>query len=624
MPKKSRFRGSKTGRAALKRNRDRVARSRERRLQTDDEIFQDDDDTSQTETDISQEETDISQEETEISEEETEISEGEGETSQGEVAVDNFFDLPEFTTGLGKMNIRRKTSLTGRRERIRNRSNMKAIRSATNQNKPSKEEMDDDVLLEYTSREGRNIKKKATEFENELKSITIDQCANCRRKFPELNLKAGLCRVCKKDPNKLVAPNLIITPVPPELQNLTLIEQMLIAQVHPVVQFHRIRNAQTGYKGNVISFVQDIGECYKVLPLLPEEVAKVIMFTKNTPKGKVQFKADRKKILTALQWLKENNEFYRHITISETNAARIPPDGDMVPVLEEYAIDMPEDATEPTTSRGPPVEKENSEEIENDENINETFVPLLVPVDQQQQVQEQLKLPYPEMSRAPVDEFAEEGYIAKAFPCLFPTGQGDFLYSKRNIKITQKEYMEYLLQYEDRRFIKDKRFCYFAMNTLLRHQALTTTGLAVKKSSLDGKTVKKLREEMEKNPNFIRKVLAFAAKLRSTQQYWGQRCGELLDMVKQLGCPTIFFTLSAADYHWPDLFRLLLENEGQPDRKPEELTKKKRRDLMHNNPDIVAYFLQKRCQLFVNKFLKPVFGVVDSWCRLVCVPVLVK
>ncbi len=524
----------------------------------------------------------------------------------------------------------RRVSIEGRSDREQNTQHVARRRAQQQQESESSQEETNQPnqqnvnrpLLDYTNSEGQKVKRAAIKFDNILKAIQFNQCANCLRKFPDLKLNPnGLCSVCKADPTKLVSPNLVIEPVPPELQDLTLIEQMLIAQVHPVVQFYRIKNAQTGYRGNVISFVQNISQCYSELPLLPADVAKIIMFTKDTPTGQVQFKARREKIVTALVWLKAHNVYYQHITINFENVVSIPDDGDMVPVMREFAIDVPESAEESAASKGPPSAAESLGEHEAEDIIrDETFVPLLLPVDQQEKIHEQLTMPYPEMSRKPVDEFATEGYIAKAFPCLFPSGKGDFLFP-RTTRITQKEYIEYLLQYEDRRFIKDKRFCYFAMNTLLRHQALSCSGIAVKRSALEGQTVASIRERMKDNPGFLRKVMAYASKLRSTQQYWAQRCGELLDFVNQIGCPSIFFTLSAADYHWPDLFRLLLEDDS---RDPDELTEKERRDLMHDNPDIVAFFLQKRCQLFRDEILKPIFGVVDFWNRLVCAIQLMK
>src|SRR5699024_3900437 len=103
--------------------------------------------------------------------------------------------------------------------------------------------------------------------------------------------------------------------------------------------------------------------------------------------------------------------------------------------------------------------------------VNESFVPLLIPNDQQRQLRTHFRLPYPELERTPIDEFTHEGYIAKAFPCLFPTGRGDYLHPRLK-PLTKLEYMTFLLKYHDRRFIEDRRFAYFAMNTILRHQAL--------------------------------------------------------------------------------------------------------------------------------------------------------
>ena len=53
--------------------------------------------------------------------------------------------------------------------------------------------------------------------------------------------------------------------IPPELDDLTFIEQMLIARVHPVVSMFRRHGRQTDYKGNVISFVQNIDTICNVL-----------------------------------------------------------------------------------------------------------------------------------------------------------------------------------------------------------------------------------------------------------------------------------------------------------------------------------------------------------------------
>ena len=228
----------------------------------------------------------------------------------------------------------------------------------------------------------------------------------------------------------------------------------------------------------------------------------------------------------------------------------------------------------------------------------------------------------------PLNEYRDEGFIAKAFPFLFPYGNGrsiwvpllfvchleivdwligDYL-QLRNHQPRLSDYIKFLLQYHDRRFIRDRRFLFYAMNLAQRHHALSAASAFMRLSSLHTRaTAADVINRLRNEPTFSKKIMVYANRLRSTRAYWFQRRGELLDMAQQLahdgtGLPAVFFTLSAADYHWPDLFRLLA-----PGRNVSEAE--------HDNPDVVAYFFKRRCEVFINTVLKPIFGVVDHWLR---------
>lgn len=64
-------------------------------------------------------------------------------------------------------------------------------------------------------------------------------------------------------------------------------------------------------------------------------------------------------------------------------------------------------------------------------------------------------------------------------------------------------------------------------------------------------------------------------------------------MVEQLGKPAVFFTLSVADYRWPDLFKILV-----PNRNYSELTMVEKMSLINENPILVAHFVQFRVETF--------------------------
>ena len=86
----------------------------------------------------------------------------------------------------------------------------------------------------------------------------MDSCQSFQRSFPGLVIKNGKCSSC----NNILTKELFYPrkqhEIPEELQNLNDIEQLLIAQVHPIISLWKIRGAQYAYSGNVINFRQDV------------------------------------------------------------------------------------------------------------------------------------------------------------------------------------------------------------------------------------------------------------------------------------------------------------------------------------------------------------------------------
>jgi ATP-dependent DNA helicase PIF1 len=98
-----------------------------------------------------------------------------------------------------------------------------------------------------------------------------------------------------------------------------------------------------------------------------------------------------------------------------------------------------------------------------------------------------------------------------------------------------------------------------------------------------------------------------------TRPYWLARRTELKAMIKDLHCPHLFVTFSAADVQWPDLHRHM------PSQLPLNATEQDRariynRDL-NDNPAIAAYWFQKRWELYLKHVLKPKFKITDYWYR---------
>lgn len=287
----------------------------------------------------------------------------------------------------------------------------------------------------------------------------------------------------------------------------------------------------------------------------------------------------------ALEWLSHNNPYYFDIEISEENLNTLPENGNVFDKVV-HIIDDTNNQSE-----------ENNDTITDEDIVNlvtETCVPMFGQPTAPEKAE--FVLDWPSIDNQSINEFKTCGYVSMAFPCLLAYGKAD-LRSPREHKITAINYFKHLMNYKDERFAKHPRFRYFALNSIMRWTALRNGGVFVKKNSeFENMTVDKFKEELQKNPNIIKKMMFHNSNLRGTRSYWYARGQELLAMVRQLGLPTLFFTLSAADLHWPDLFHFLSPGED-----PNSISEARRRKLIEQNPAKVDAFFMERGDTFISQ-----------------------
>ena len=225
---------------------------------------------------------------------------------------------------------------------------------------------------------------------------------------------------------------------------------------------------------------------------------------------------------------------------------------------------------------------------------------------------------WPTCGSTPISEFTIEGYWTQAFPTLFPTGAGDFR-SPRVRSVTLADYLKHLMRYKDGRFAQHPRFRYFALNTLMRWRALETSRVFIKRNPEEAKLTVEELQEMSKTsatPDFASKVFHFGKSLHGSKQYWLMQRRNLFAMQEKLGQPSCFFTLSAADLHWPELFDLA--QHYNKDSTSEELYRsyRKRNETLNANPMLADWFFTRRAFEFLKSFLVPVLGFEDYWAGI--------
>jgi len=198
--------------------------------------------------------------------------------------------------------------------------------------------------------------------------------------------------------------------VPPQLKDLTIIDQILMARVNPIISIFKIRGQQTGYSGHIMNFTQHIEQFASRLPHDLHYLNKVVIFSRETPNGLAFFRVRAERVKRALIWLKENNLHYRDIIIDNLALSSLPSDGDISQLISRTMEDDPRDQPE-------------------DRGIEESGFPNIPVRDVSDIISMNLRRAegsgsldlgeWPDISPNPINEFDTEGYISKAFRLSF-------------------------------------------------------------------------------------------------------------------------------------------------------------------------------------------------------------
>ncbi|KAK3923565.1 ATP-dependent DNA helicase [Frankliniella fusca] len=441
-------------------------------------------------------------------------------------------------------------------------------------------------LLKYNVNNCRSL------FGKLISDIKWHKCELCNARNLGLKLKC----YCNKGNSILKSQLMELGDVPPVLSCLSQIEQLLIARVHPVVQVYRLRGGQIGYSGHVINFFQDITEFTKTLPHSIEDISGVVKVCCQTPSFHKDFTVRKRLVLEALQWLKENNPHYFDVEVNSNVLEHLP---------DDYQFNIIENIS---SDNEPSIIGHNETEENAEDHISSSSIPQVNMMSAEEKLRFNLK--WPTISHSPIAEMSRSHYIVKAFPCLFPYGKGDIC-DIVNEKISHREYFQYLMDYFDGRFASHTIFPYFAWNSVMRWECLTKGTVYMKKHpDLKKCDVDLLKELMKLDTNVGKDVMVYSSSIRSTRNFWFSRSAELQEMVQQIGLPTIFFTLSAADFHWPRLFDLLKEAYGLVN-----VNEQERHKLMFENPKICSDYFFALAETFINDILLVYFNVKDHWYR---------
>jgi len=168
------------------------------------------------------------------------------------------------------------------------------------------------VAQQLTSERVRNLQSECLPAFNNLTAIV---CVSCSAKhFRTADPAAYVLTKCSKAPTKITAAhNMDPGAVAEALQDLTTVEQMLIASVAPVMsvmQLSGYRGGQWRFKGHVTCFPQDIQPVVSVLPHVSVDVLVLRSQQSANADAVCEFCVSRQRVHDALLWLMEHNHYY--------------------------------------------------------------------------------------------------------------------------------------------------------------------------------------------------------------------------------------------------------------------------------------------------------------------------
>ena len=456
----------------------------------------------------------------------------------------------------------------------------------------------------------------------------IFQCTICKEAWP-LNTKPKApmsykCLRCSRDkdtPKRFSEGNYMIPgPVPTELQGLTQAEEMLIARALPIMRIYIKPGGQRGYSGHCINLPQNVNDLASNLPRYPKDLAIIVVKVKGKDNTFKDISVRRHKVHDALVWLVRNNPHYKDVIINHHALNCLPVDGVPSAIVtveshKDIVSDELESDLEPSTS------------IDEEDKVydHSSDMSSFMPVNQQQQqelsaIKDQLQprqsMNWPKIDKQPLNEYDTPFLATLAFPTLFPDGKGDPTNLSLLKDIPLGEKVKHLIKFAENvngkwiyRFASHPRFAYWALNMIQRKRVLQQSAIFLKQNPGEAHlTVDELRELAASNNSntFLSKISRYVANIVGSDAYWFKVREDLKAIVTTVGTPTLFFTFSSADMHWPEL-HALLGNENS--------TSDERRQAVINNPHIVDWFFTQRLESFIKHWLYNTLDAKWHWYR---------
>ena len=414
-------------------------------------------------------------------------------------------------------------------------------------------------------------------------------CQTCDRK-----LKRG------KIPCQAVCNNLEIFQFPNGTPSLNKLEKVIIGKrilfakiiVMPKGQFTKI-------KGAMCNVPIETDNICNILPRGIDSNGLILLKLKRKLcyRGHVLFEPVRPDVVKeTLNYLKQNNSLYSDI---EINIGNIPLDLlslDEIPIVREDSPDSHPDQSNELEEIDNPLDRYRL-------GANDSALIPTIPC----QINEEDITIAPGEGIKPLSILTDKHCEELAHPHLFPTGKFGYKVDRKVPLSPIKYFNQRLLNYKQK-FSSDPDYIFFAHSVTQQLNLNSRVNIAMQKVKSGQLTAGMLsRNFKESVKSFVAndEAYSFMNTVKGTPAYWKRFLFEVLAMVKQLGLPTFFMTLSCADLRWNELVSIISKLNGLnlSDDDINGMDYFQRCEILNSNPVLLARHFQYRVEVFFTQII---------------------
>ncbi|XP_071123192.1 uncharacterized protein [Mytilus edulis] len=416
-------------------------------------------------------------------------------------------------------------------------------------------------------------------------------------------------------------------PQRPKELHLYLLEERLLSLRIPFMQIRQLpRGGQLSVKGNVVNVPIEVQPTINSLPHTLEKSGTIsVKLKKKLEFKKCDFSENVRPfaVICALHYLMRTSDLYKSSGI-EINEDWITEIAQINEETHENEINSTEQEDNQDQNDSDDDSDHFSEVDESETHVGNTDT-LLDHIPDDNPLCDTGLTFAPGEGQRPISLYSDPDAEYLSFPTIF-CGQRRPDNKERSVSVHYTDIVKWELRSMDRRVAQSVPNIFFKLKKIQLKNISDKVNLALRRCQSEGK---KWTAKDVLNPNTVNDLVRLDEgyyifrSLRNSPVYLEKRKKDLFAMIRQLGLPTWFGSLSSADTNWKDLLRILGKlNDGKEytDNELEEMDWHQKSKLVQKDPVTCSRYFDYRVQQFINLVLKsdhdPIGKLTDFFYRV--------